>query len=141
MDEQRPVSTYKATVSHDGPDAFGQDGFRSFFNVRDLGILDATDGDYCVKLVRARDPGHVTTGWHFHTCELQVVVCLRGWEDLALEDGRLVRIVPGSCLNIPPGFGHNEVGYSDDFEVMVITKPGRIGTTSIPRPASAPEGT
>lgn len=141
MEQQRPVSTYQPSLSHDGPEVFVQDGHRAFFDVRDLGIDTATNGDYGMKLVHARDREQMTTGWHYHTCELQVVVCLRGWEDLALEDGRLVRIVPGSCLNIPPGFAHNEIGYSDDFEVMVITKPAKIGTTSIERPPNAPDGT
>lgn len=141
MDNLRPVSTYKPSLTHDGPGVFAGKGQRSFFDYRDLGIGDATNGDFNVYLVRAKDGKKIATGWHYHTCDLQIVYCLRGWEDLALEDGRIVRITPGSCLNIPPGFGHNEVNYSDDLEVMVIIKPVGHGTVQIPRPANAPEGT
>ena len=141
MDQQRPVSSYQPSLTHDGPEAFGAEGLRAFFDYRDLGIKAATDSDYNVYLVRAKSEVKKSTGWHYHTCDLQIVYCLRGWEDLALEDGRIVRITPGSCLNIPPGYGHSEIDYSDDMEVMVITKPAKIGTTPIPRPANAPEGT
>ena len=56
---------------------------------------------------------------------------------VALEDGRTVRLVPGTCLNIPPGFIHNEVSYSPDMEVMVFTSPAVIGSVPIDPPATA----
>ncbi len=141
MSMQQTVSTYQPSITHDGSDAFGAKGLRQFFDYRDLGIKDATDSEYNVYLVRAKPDVKKSTGWHYHTCELQVVYCLKGWEDIALEDGRIVRLLPGSCLNIPPGYRHSEVAYSDDMEVMVMTKPAQIGTTPVPRPPNAPEGT
>ena len=130
----RPVSGYKISVSHLGEDSFGARGRRSFFQYRDLGIADATDGDFGFTVVRAKPGEPATTDWHFHTCALQVVYCLNGWEDLRFEDGQTVRLLPGSCLNIPPGAGHIEVSYSPDMEVLVFTGPASIGTTEIAPP-------
>ncbi len=133
-DDARPVSTFKPSISHLGPDAFGDNGRRSFFAYRDLGITDATDGLFGYKVVRAKDGDPEPTGWHYHTCDLQVVYCVKGWEEIALEDGTTVRLEPGSCLNIPPGYGHAEIGYAPDMEVLVFSSPAEIGTTSIDPP-------
>jgi hypothetical protein len=134
-DGERPVSSYKVSVSHLDEDSFGDPGRRAFFDYRDLGIADATDGDYSLHVVRAKAGEPKTTDWHFHTCDVQIVYCLNGWEDLAFEDGTSVRLLPGSCLNIPPGAGHIEVSYSPDMEVLVFTRPSKIGTTNIGAPA------
>ena len=130
----RPVSGYKISVSHLGEDSFGARGRRSFFQYRDLGIADATDGDFGFTVVRAKPGDPATTDWHFHTCALQVVYCLNGWEDLRFEDGRTVRLLPGSCLNIPPGAGHIEVSYSPDMEVLVSPAPPASGRPRSPHP-------
>ena len=134
MDTQRPEVRTKPSVSHLGPESFVSSGARSFFEYRDLGITAATDGSHTARVVRAKPGPPVPTGWHFHTCDVQLVFCLRGWEDLAFEDGSVVRIEPGSCINIPSGYGHSEIGYSEDMEVLVFTQPAVIGTTEIPVP-------
>jgi quercetin dioxygenase-like cupin family protein len=131
---ERPVSSFKISVSHLQDDSWGARGRRSFFDYRDLGIGDATNGEYGFHVVRAKPGEPATTNWHFHTCSVQVVYCLNGWEDLKFEDGQSVRLVPGSCLNIPPGAGHIEVSYSPDMEVLVFSSPAQIGTTPIPSP-------
>ena len=128
---ERPSSSYAASVSNLEPASFTSTGQRPFFAYRDLGIGEATDGDFGVRVVRAKEGDPVTTGWHYHTCNLQVVYCLQGWEEIALEDGRTVRLVPGTCLNIPPGFIHNEIGYAPDMEVMVFTSPAQIGNVPV----------
>ncbi|MDW3213648.1 MAG: cupin domain-containing protein [Ilumatobacteraceae bacterium] len=122
------------SVSHLTDDAFGASGRRPFFEYRDVGIREATHGAYNMQVVRARSGEHQVTGWHYHTCDLQIVYCLNGWEDLGFEDGRVVRLEPGSCVNIPPGYGHVELGYSDDMEVLVISSPGTMGTVEIDPP-------
>jgi uncharacterized protein YjlB len=74
----------------------------------------------------ARSPGDKgSTGWHYHPLTFQVVYCLRGWEEIAFEDGTLVRTVPGTCVNVPPGVGHNEIGDSDDLGTFVLSRRGR----------------
>ena len=101
---------------------------------RDLGIGQATNGDFDIRVVHAKPGPLGTTGWHYHTCGFQAVYCVRGWEDLEFEDGTKVRLEAGSCINIPPGYRHIETGYSEDFEVIVITSPASIGTTNVDAP-------
>lgn len=128
------MSSYRPSVSHLRDDSFEAHPLRPFFTARTLGINEATNGDYDMRVVHARPGEHGATAWHYHTGGLQIVYCVRGWEDLELEDGTSVRLEAGSCLNIPPGFGHREVGYSDDFEVIVFTNPGEMGTVEIAPP-------
>lgn len=133
----RPTSPFEFSVAHLDADSFGTTGTRSFFEYRDLGILAATNGEFNAKHVRALPGEHGTTGWHYHPLTVQIVYCLRGWEEIAFEDGRLVRLVAGTCVNIPPGAGHNETAYSDDFEALVIWAPETFETVSIPAPEDA----
>jgi len=133
----RPTSPFELSVSHLRADSFDTSGTRSFFEYRDLGILAATKGEFNAQHVRALPGEHGTTGWHYHPLTIQVVYCLRGWEDIAFEDGRLVRLAAGTCVNIPPGVGHNEIAYSDDFEALVIWAPESFETVSIPEPVIA----
>jgi quercetin dioxygenase-like cupin family protein len=132
-DDVRPVSTFKPSVSHLDLDSFGA-GSRAFFDFRDLGIGDATGGAFGIQVVRAKEGDPVPTGWHYHTCDVQIVYCVKGWEEIALEDGTTVRLVPGTCLNIPPGYGHAETDYSPDMEMLVFTSPAVMKTTAIDPP-------
>ena len=134
---ERPRSSYQPSVSHLHAGSFGEHNQRPFFSSRDLGIKDATGGDYEIRVVHAKPGVHRATSWHYHTGALQIVYCVRGWEDLELEDGTTIRLEPGSCINIPPGCGHRETGYSEDFEVIVFTSPANMGTVEIAPPASA----
>lgn len=136
MTATRPITNYKPSVSHLAPDSFAESGMRSFFTSRDLGIVDATDGEYDAHVVHAKPGEPGTTGWHYHTCDLQVVYCVKGWEELAFEDGSTVRLEAGSCINIPPGYGHIELSYSEDLEVIVFTRPAEIGTVNIDDPTA-----
>jgi quercetin dioxygenase-like cupin family protein len=133
----RPTSHYTISVSHLEPDSFGTNGSRSFFEYRDVGILEATKGEFNAKVVRALPGEKGSTGWHYHPLTIQIVYCLRGWEEILFEDGTLVRLVAGTCVNIPPGVGHNETSYSDDFEALVLWSPESFDTVSIPEPGIA----
>ena len=137
--EPRPISRYAPNVSHLHEDSFKAHHQRPFFLSRLLGIDEATGGDFGMRVVHARPGAHAATAWHYHTGALQIVYCVRGWEQLELEDGTSVRLEAGSCLNIPPGMGHRELDYSDDFEVIVITSPADMGTVEIDPPADVPD--
>lgn len=115
---------------------FQPTGLRSFVEYRDLGIVEATGGEYNAQVVRALPGDKGSTGWHT-TPHPPTRPLPAGVEDIAFEDGRLVRLVAGTCVNIPPGVGHNEIGYSDDFEALVIFAPESFETVSIPDPATA----
>ena len=59
--------------------------------------------------------------------------------DLAFEDGRVIRIEEGGCMNIPPGMVHNEVSSSDEMDVLEISSPAKITTVNVPAPAGMRE--
>jgi hypothetical protein len=135
MTELAP-SSYLPSVSHAAESEYHSKGWRSFFRYRDLGVKAATGNDYDVRLVRSQGGSPVPTGWHHHLLNVQIVYCVGGFEVIALADGQMVKLVPGTCLNIPPGFAHNEIGYSADMEMLVITNPGNATTV----PVDPPEG-
>jgi len=136
MDDQRPQSNYEPSVSYPSDSTFDSRGWRSFFTYRDLGVKASTGDDYDFRVVRAGSGNPVPTGWHYHILNAQIIYCLGGWEAIALEDGRVIKLVPGTCLNIPPGYVHNEIGYSPQMEMLVMTNPGTATTVGV----DAPEG-
>jgi quercetin dioxygenase-like cupin family protein len=75
------------------------------------------------------------TGWHYHVCESQFVYALRGWVDLAFEDGSTVRVKAGESIYIPGGLKHNELATSDDFQILEVSVPAEMATESCDPPA------
>ena len=113
---------------------FGKTGRRSFFEYRDTGLSDLTDGEYRAQVMRATDVMD-TTGWHYHECDLQFEYVLNGWVDLEFEGGRSESVAAGAALSIPPGMVHNEIGCSADFEALEIVAPAQMETV----PCEPPE--
>jgi quercetin dioxygenase-like cupin family protein len=132
---ERPQTSYQPSVSHPADADYTGQGWRSFFRYRDLGVKGATGGDFDFRVVKARPGPTKTTGWHYHVLRAQVIYCLGGWEAIALEDGRVIKLVPGTCMNIPPGYAHNEIGYSADLEMLVVTDPAEVTTVPVDAPA------
>ena len=80
------------------------------------------------------------TGWHYHVCEGQFVYTLKGWVELEFEDGSKCRLEAGDSCFIPGGLKHNEIGTSDDLEILEVSLPGEIGTVPVDPPAGRPNG-
>lgn len=114
---------------------FGKTGRRSFFEYRDTGLGDITNGKFRAQVMRATDVLE-TTGWHYHECELQFVYVLKGWVELAFEDGRTERVKAGGAMSIPGGMIHNEISSSEDFEALEIASPADMGTVAVPAPTT-----
>jgi len=131
---ERPITTYRPSLSHLKDADFLAKGWRSFFSYRDLGVKEATDRDWDVRIVRAGTGEHESTGWHYHVLAVQIVYCLGGYEFIALEDGTVAKLVPGSCLQIPPGYVHNEIAYGPDMEMFVLSGPADAATVKVPDP-------
>jgi quercetin dioxygenase-like cupin family protein len=74
------------------------------------------------------------TGWHYHLCESQFIFTLRGWVDLLIEDGRTIRVSAGESLLIPGGLKHNEIAISEDFELLEVSVPAKMGTVACDAP-------
>jgi mannose-6-phosphate isomerase-like protein (cupin superfamily) len=112
---------------------FAHTGRRSFFEYRETGLAAATGGAYRAQFMRATDVME-TTGWHYHTCDLQFVYVLKGWVDLEFEGGRAERLSAGGVMAIPSGMIHNEIAVSDDFEALEVVAPADLGTVAVDAP-------
>ena len=125
------MTTKGFTVSH-ARDAQFVSGLRSFFEYRDLGIKDATEGRVAAHVIRAL-PGAPFNGVpHRHGVQFQLVYVLKGWISFEYEGQGVVRLEAGSCVHQPPGIRHREVGHSDDVEMLEIVMPADFATVELP---------
>ena len=115
-------------------------GRRDFFKYRDLGVTKATDGWMRAQVTSAVTGMTQPTGWHYHVCEGQFVYTLKGWVELEFEDGSNCRLEAGDSVFIPGGMRHNEIGTSDDLEILEVCLPANMGTVPVDPPAGRPNG-
>ena len=105
-------------------------GLREIFDYRDLGIKDATNGDYVAHIIRAngkkmKDEVH---HWHVHDCNFQFVLVLNGWAIFEYEGQGVHTIRTGDCIHQTPMLKHREIECSEDFEVLEIVSPANFET-------------
>ena len=116
------------TIAHADAGRFEGQGLRAFFEYRDLGIRDATQGRYGAHVIRAV-PGMESPGtWHSHDLEFQMVYVLQGSVVFEYEGEGEHVLRAGSCVLQPPGIPHREVRHSDDLELIEITSPAAFDT-------------
>jgi quercetin dioxygenase-like cupin family protein len=119
------------SVSH-ARDARFERGLRSFFEYRDLGIRQATDGRIQAHLIRAV-PGATFAGMpHRHGATFQFVYVLKGWIEFEYEGQGIVRLEAGSAVYQPPMIRHRELHHSDDVEMLEIVMPAEFATDEVP---------
>ncbi|MDH3452790.1 MAG: cupin domain-containing protein [Gammaproteobacteria bacterium] len=119
---------------------FVTSGLRSYFEYRDLGIKDATRGDFVAHVIRAREGCNATGNWHMHDCTFQMVYVLKGWARFEY-DGQGEHIIrEGDCVLQPAGIRHRELEHSEDFEVLEIVAPGDFDTHALETEEQAAEG-
>lgn len=119
----------KFSVSHPH-DAEFTGGLRGFFEYRDLGISEATNGRVQAHVIRAR-PGDGEAGAaHYHRLDFQMVYVLKGWVKFEYEGVGEVLLEAGSCVHQPPGIRHAELAHSDDLELIEITMPAEFETVN-----------
>jgi quercetin dioxygenase-like cupin family protein len=110
-------------------------GLRSFLEYRDLGIKDATHGQFKAHVLRVKkgaDHGDLpTTGLHRHGLDFQMIYILKGWIKFTYEEQGEHTFGPGDCCLQPPGIVHNELDCSDDLELLEITSPGDFETVAL----------
>jgi mannose-6-phosphate isomerase-like protein (cupin superfamily) len=103
-------------------------GLRSFMEYRDLGISEATHGQFRAHVIRIKKDGpgahdlH-TTGLHQHLCDFQMFYVLKGWIRFVYEGQGEHTFRAGDCVLQPPSIVHNELECSDDVEVLEIYSP------------------
>jgi quercetin dioxygenase-like cupin family protein len=125
------------SVSHAIDTPFVAQGLRAFFEYRDLGIRDATQGRFGAHVIRVRPGSDAAPQWHCHSLKFQMVYVTRGWVEFEYEGVGKVRLEPGSCVHQPPGIRHRELAHSDDMELIEITLPADFGTTALEKPVPA----
>jgi mannose-6-phosphate isomerase-like protein (cupin superfamily) len=109
-------------------DAVYKTGLRRFMEYRDLGVEQATHGQFRAHVIRikkeaAGDHALHTTGLHQHLCEFQMFYVLRGWIKFVYEGQGERTFQAGDCVVQPPGIVHNELDCSDDLEVLEVYSP------------------
>ena len=125
------MTTQGFIVSH-AQDATFERGLRSFFEYRDLGIKQATDGRAVAHVIRAAAGTAFSSQLHLHRTTFQLVYVLKGWIEFEYEGQGRVRLEAGSCVHQPPGIRHREVGHSEDVEMLEIVLPGDFKTEEVP---------
>jgi mannose-6-phosphate isomerase-like protein (cupin superfamily) len=109
-------------------DAVYKTGLRGFMEYRDLGISDATGGQFRAHVIRIKKDGpgahdlH-TTGLHQHLCDFQMFYVLKGWIRFVYEGQGEQTFREGDCVLQPAAIVHNELECSDDVEVLEIYSP------------------
>ena len=103
-------------------------GLRAFFEYRDLGIKQATDGQVDAHVIRAAAGADFSSQPHRHGTTFQLVYVLKGWIEFEYEGQGRVRLEAGSCVYQPPGIRHRELGHSEDVEMLEVVMPGDFST-------------
>ena len=109
-------------------DAVYKTGLRSFMEYRDLGVDNATHGQFRAHVIRIKKdaPGSHdlhTTGLHQHLCDFQMFYVLKGWIRFVYEGQGEQTFHAGDCVVQPAGIVHNELECSDDIEVLEVYSP------------------
>ncbi|MEO9101974.1 MAG: cupin domain-containing protein [Burkholderiales bacterium] len=118
-------------VTH-AKDAVFDRGLRTFFEYRNLGIEQATEGRVSAHVIRSTAGTEFSSQPHQHALDFQLVYVLKGWIEFEYEGHGRVRLEAGSCVHQPPGIRHRELGHSDDIEMLEIVMPADFSTAEVP---------
>ena len=124
------MSSKNFVVTHER-DATFERGLRSFFEYRDLGISNATDGRVVAHVIRPAAGCEFSGQPHLHRTRFQLVYVLKGWIEFEYEDQGVVRLEAGSCVYQPPEIRHRELGHSEDVELLEIVMPADFKTDEV----------
>lgn len=123
-----------------GDTSFQSGGLRDFFQYRDLGIADATNGKVVAQLVRANNAPEKGTGWHSHGAQYHIVYMLKGWAKFMYED-KETYVSAGDCVHQNPGIRHFLFDYSPDMEYLEIVGPADFTSIDAEGPCAVPSPT
>jgi quercetin dioxygenase-like cupin family protein len=125
------LMTTRGFVASHAKDASFERGLRSFYEYRDLGIQNATEGRVDAHVIRAAAGKEFSSQPHIHKTTFQLVYILKGWIEFEYEDQGVVRLEAGSCVHQPPGIRHRELGHSEDIEMLEVVLPGDFATEEV----------
>jgi len=142
MDDIRTETRPPTSFSHvkEGDTEFVSGGLRDFFEYRDLGIAQATNGKVIAQLVRAAVPPEIGTGWHRHVADFHIVLMLKGWAKFMYED-QVTLVKAGDCVHQRPGIVHYLFDYSPDMEYLEVASPADFKTVEMPPICAVPPPT
>lgn len=129
----------KSNFSHakSGDNEFVDEGLRSFFQYKDLGISKATNGLVLAQIVRAKEEPKAGTGWHYHEADFHIVYMIKGWAKFMYEDKETLVSV-GDCVHQAPGIRHYLFDYSSDMEYLEIVGPASFTSIDTEGPCKVP---
>lgn len=121
------MTNQRFVVNHAAQARFER-GLRPFFEYRDLGLRQATEGRVVAHVIRAVPGAGFSSQPHLHRTQFQLVYVLKGWVEFEYEGQSVVRLVAGDSVHQPPGIRHRELGHSDDVELLEVVMPGDFAT-------------
>jgi quercetin dioxygenase-like cupin family protein len=109
---------------------FKTDGLRDYFEYRDLGVSEATDGRFVARVIRGR-PGapEARAGWHAHYADFRMLYVIRGSVTFHYKDRGTFTLHAGDVI-----FQGHEPHYeiadqSGDGEVLEVASPASFKTS------------
>jgi len=124
------MSTDGFVATH-AKDARFERGLRAFFEYRDRGIAQSTQGPEVAHVIRAAQDQAISGQPHRHRTEFQMVYEVQGRIEFEYEGQRVVRLEAGSCVHQPPDIRHREIGHSADIEMLEIVLPAVFKTEEV----------
>jgi quercetin dioxygenase-like cupin family protein len=114
---------YRFVVSRSTGAEYETDGLREEFVYRDLGLADATHGDFHAHIIKAKHLHGGHNGLHRHLVNLQFAMVLKGWVSFYYADHGEFRYEQGDTVTIPGNTLHELREYSEDLELLELTSP------------------
>ena len=115
-------------VSHAAESKFENFDPEGQFQIRDLGVKEATGGAIEARILAAAKPCNGSLGQHRHDVDFQMFYVLKGSATFYFEGTGEVEVTPGSCVNMSAGVIHDMLDHSDDLEFIEIISPAQHGT-------------
>jgi mannose-6-phosphate isomerase-like protein (cupin superfamily) len=97
-------------------------GLRDWLKIRDLGLSNATNGQFDAWVTRANEMGG-STGRHYHNYDFQVMYILNGWVKMYYEGEGEFTLGKGDFVYHPNGHIHDFMEYSEDIEILEMASP------------------
>ena len=97
-------------------------GLRDWLAIRDLGLSQATHGQFDAWVTRAVELGQ-STGKHYHNYDFQMMFVLKGWVKMYYEGEGENTLKEGDFVYHPKGHVHDFMEYSKDIEILEMASP------------------
>lgn len=110
---------------------FGSNGLRSYFEYRDLGITEATDGRFVARVIRpAANRKETLAGWHAHYADFRLLYVLKGWMTFHYKEFGTIKLEAGDAI-YQGHEPHTELEHSEDLEVLEVATPVDFETSAV----------